>query len=73
MKGEQTMKKIISLILAVFMIAAVSINLSSCDEIDECDFCGSVHKVKDMHMNMVYDTPMYMCQDCYEEFEPLFK
>lgn len=65
------MKKVISTILAVVVLAS-AVLLTSCGEKAECDFCNEEYPVKKMRESEVFGDTMYMCDECYGEMSEFF-
>ena len=63
-----TMKKTISLILAIVMLLAVSVCLISCGKTGECEICGDEARLKKVEF---YGETGWVCSDCAEGLEEL--
>ena len=62
------MKKIISLILVVVLVAALAFSLCSCEKA-ECDFCGEEKPVRSMEKDELFGETIYTCKDCQKDIE----
>ena len=62
------MKKIISLILVVVLVAALAFSLCSCEKA-ECDFCGEEKTVRSMKKSELFGQTIYTCKDCQKEID----
>ena len=62
------MKKAVSKVLVIAMLATAALGLCSCGETHECDFCGEETKCKEKTM---LDETVYVCDDCMDEIEDI--
>jgi len=64
------MKKVLSTVLAVVMLASSAIAFSSCDTKHKCDFCGEEKKCVE---KTVMGESMYICDDCIDEINEFYE
>ena len=58
------MKKVLSIILAVTLLALSAFMMTSCKKTHECEFCGEEKKCDTITL---YDKIVYACDDCVAE------
>lgn len=61
------MKRILSAMLAIIILAAAITTMTACGEIVECDLCPKEDREGRMHHVEMWGEPVALCDDCYDE------
>lgn len=69
-KEENTMKKLVSTVLAIVIFVSSAIVMTSCGEKHECDFCGEEKKCD---VRIIMGEEIYVCDDCVDEINNFFE